>query len=103
MGVVVSLPLFGNPGRELEEGAPVSGRQLRELARGLTERLEQAAGVLDRLAADGWSVRVALFDVLLSHPQVGTPEEAVRRLRAADVDPEALVIVADVEDEEAGG
>jgi hypothetical protein len=99
MGVTVALPLFGNPGRELDEGSPVEGRHLRELARTLSERLAGAADVLDRLAAEGWSMRVALFDVVLEHPQVVTAAEAVRRLRQAGVDPEGLVIVEDVEEE----
>jgi hypothetical protein len=101
MEVVVALPLFGNPGRELEEGAPLSGRSLRELGKRLVERLNLAADVLDKLAAHGWSARTGLFDVLLSHTEVATRAQAVDRLRALDVDPETLVIVEEVEDDEA--
>ena len=32
MAVNVCLPLFGNPGQELEEGAAIQGKQIRELA-----------------------------------------------------------------------
>ena len=42
-------------GQELEEGAPVRGQQVRELATSLGERLLAAADLLDRLTAAGWS------------------------------------------------
>jgi hypothetical protein len=100
MGVVVSLPLFGNPGRELEEGAPLRGQQLRELATSLTERLARAADVVDRLVDSGWSARTALFDVLLYHPRVGTAEEAVRGMRDLGIDPEAFIIMEDVDEDD---
>lgn len=100
MGVTIALPLFGNPGRELEEGATVHGRTLRELARNLGERLAHAADVLDRLAAEGWTTQAAQFDVLLHHSQVHDREEALRRLRALGIDPEGLVILEDVEEDE---
>src|SRR4051794_11262210 len=47
MAVNVCLPLFGNAGHELEEGARVSGKQLRTLADELQERLRKAADILD--------------------------------------------------------
>lgn len=99
-GVTVSLPLFANPGQELEEGAPVSGRQVRELAAALAERLARAADTLDRLAAAGWSFRMAMYDVLLLHPDVATESAAVARLRALGVDPSELMILEDVEETE---
>ncbi len=100
MAVVVSLPLFGNPGRELEEGMPVRGQQLRDLGRSLAERLAQAAELVDKLVADGWTVRTALFDVLLSHERVLTREEAIARLRKLEIDPEALVIIEELPEDE---
>jgi hypothetical protein len=102
MGVTVCLPLFGEPGRELDQGSPVTGRRLRELAASLNERLEKAAATLDMLAAAGWTAQVALFDAVLYHPQVATREDAERLLRAAGADPEGMIIVEDVEDEEEG-
>jgi len=99
MGVTVSLPLFGNPGRELEEGDPVRGRQLRDLARDLQERLDRAADLVDQLVLDGWTTAAAQFDVLLLHRDVQTQDQAVKRLRALGIDPEALMIVEDVEDD----
>jgi hypothetical protein len=100
MGVTVCLPLFGNPGRELEEGAAVRGRQLRDLADNLHARLLAAALVLDKLEAAGWKTQAAMFDVLLHHPEVGTREQAEARLRALEIDPEQMMIVEDVDEDE---
>jgi hypothetical protein len=98
MGVTVSLPLFGAPCHELEEA--VGSRQLRELADALRERILAAADTLDRLSADGWKAEPAMFELLLAHPRVATQEEAEKRLRAIGINPEALMIVEDVEEEE---
>jgi hypothetical protein len=98
MGVTVSWPLFGDPGRELEEGA--TSKDLRHLADDLRDRLLRAAEALDRLSAGGWSARVGAFDLLLSHPQVASREQAEARLRALGLDPEQLLIVEDVDEEE---
>src|SRR5258707_589479 len=100
MGVTVCMPLFGNPGHELEEGAAVKSADLRTLADGLAERLRQAADALDRLAAGGWTTQVAMFDLLLIHPQVESRQQAEQRLRAAGLDPEQMMILEDVEEEE---
>ncbi len=100
MGVTVCLPLFCNPGRELEEGRPLRGRQLRDLAEELHARLLRAADVLDKLESDSWTTQVAMFDVLLHHPAVRTQEQAVARLRALEIDPEQMMIVEDVEEDE---
>ena len=100
MAVTVSLPLFGNPGHELEEGAAVKGQELRDLADQLRERLGRAADTLDRLAAAGWTSRLAMYEVMLLHPDVATQEEAVRRLRALALDPEDFMIIEDVEEDE---
>jgi hypothetical protein len=102
MGVTVSLPLFGEPGRELEPGSALSGRHLRDLATALHERLDKAAASLETLAAAGWTAHVATFDAVLHHPQIATREDAERRLRAAGIDPEGLIIIEDVEDDEEG-
>jgi hypothetical protein len=102
MGVTVCLPLFGPPGRELEEGKALNGQQLRNLATELHERLHKAALTLDRLAAAGWSSRVAIYDVILSRPGVETKEVAVRILSELGLAVEEFIIVEDVEDEDAG-
>jgi hypothetical protein len=98
--VVICLPLFGPPGRELEEGSPLKGKPLRDLAVALHERLHRAADTLDRLTAAGWHTQLAMYDVLLSQPGVETKEEAVRRLAALGLDPEEMMIVEEVEDED---
>jgi hypothetical protein len=100
MSVTICLPLFGDPGRELESGGPLTGRHLRDLAEELNKRLHEAAELLDKLSAAGWTAQVALFDALLAHPEVQTQEQAVARLQAAGVDPGVLMIVEDVEEDE---
>ena len=103
MGVTVCLPLFGPPGRELEEGSALKGPQLRRLAAELHERLDRAAETLDRLAAAGWGARVAMYDAILGCPGVETKDDAVRRLTELGVATEELIIIEDVEDEEDTG
>ena len=100
MGVTVCLPLFGNPGQELEEGAAAKSQDLRRLGEALRERLAQAADMLDRLTAGGWSAQIAMYDLILSHPQVATREQAVQRLQSLGLDPEPFLIIEDVEEEE---
>jgi hypothetical protein len=98
MGVTVSLPLFGAPEHELEER--IGGKELRTLADALHERLLRAADVLDRLSGDGWSAQPALYDLLLFHPRVTTAAQVEQRLRAVGLDPQAFMIVEDIEEEE---
>jgi hypothetical protein len=100
MGVVICLPLFGPPGRELEEGAPLVGKPLRDLAAELTERLHKAADTLDKLSAAGWHTQLAMYDVLLSRPGIETQDEAVRRLSALGVNTEELMIIEEVAEDE---
>lgn len=102
MGVTVCLPLFGPPGRELEEGTTLTGRQLRQLATELQERLNKAADILEKLHAAGWSTRVAMYDVILTRPGVETQDEAVRRLGELGLAAEEFIIIEDVEDEDGG-
>jgi hypothetical protein len=100
MGVVICLPLFGPPGRELEEWTPLRGKPLRDLAAELTERLHKAAETLDRLVAAGWHTQLAMYDVLLSQPGVETHDEAVRRLTALGINTEELMIVEEEAEDE---
>jgi hypothetical protein len=98
MSVVICLPLFGAPDHELESGA-VQGRQLRELASSLGERLQHAADTVDRLLADGWSAQLAMYDVILSRAGVETRVDAEKALRALGIAPEELLIVDEVNEE----
>src|SRR5262245_16411850 len=100
MSVTVCLPLFGDPGRELERKA--RSQDLRALGADLRARLLRAADLLDKLNQAGWSAEVAMFDLILSHPCVDTREKADARLRDLGIDPEQLLIVEDPEDEEEG-
>jgi hypothetical protein len=103
MGVTVCLPLFGPPGRELDEGSDVKGVQLRQLAVQLQERLNKAAESLEKLHAAGWSARVAIYDVILSRLDVETKEEAERQLGELGLTIEDFIIIEDVEEEEEVG
>jgi len=103
VGVTVCLPLFGPPGRELEEGKPLIGQQLRNLATELHDRLHTAADTLDRLAAAGWSARVAMYDAILTRAGVATKEDAELRLGELGLSPEDFIIIEDVEEEEESG
>lgn len=100
MGVTVCLPLFGNAGQELEEGTVLRGQQLRDLSAALQERLARAADMLDRLTAGGWSCQVAMYDVILTSRGVETREQAERSLRKIGIDPEQLLIVEDIAEDE---
>jgi hypothetical protein len=75
------------------------GRHLRELGEQLRERLAKAADTLDRLHAAGWSSHLAMFDILLTRIDVQTREDAERLLRDAGVDPDAFMIVEEIEEE----
>jgi hypothetical protein len=97
MSVTVCLPLYGNPGRELE-GA-VRPRDLRELGERLLERLSCSADVLQTLQDDGWSAQVGEFDVMLTRPGVQTQEDAERALARAGVDLGAFLIFEDLDEE----
>lgn len=100
MGVTVSLPLFGNPGQEMEPGPAVRGRHLRELATGLHDRLLGAADLVDKLGEAGWSAQLGQNDVLFHRGDVRTREEAVAQLQALGIDPKELLIFEDVEEDE---
>jgi hypothetical protein len=102
MAVNVCLPLFGNPGQELEEGRAVQPKQLRELAASLQERLQHAADALEKLQAAGWTTQLAMYEVILLHREVHTREEAARRLQELGIDPQGLMIVEEVEEDEEG-
>ncbi len=103
MAVVISLPLFGPPGRELDEGTDVNGRRLRDLAGQLGDRLEKAAAILDALRADGWSAKATLYDVLLARMGIETREEAERHLRSLNIDPEELILIEELDEDEMNG
>jgi hypothetical protein len=100
MAVNVCLPLFGNPGRELEEGAAVKGQQLRDLAENLRERLLKAAATLDKLAAAGWTTSLAMYEVFLIHDAVQTRDEAIQRLRELEINPDDFMIIEEVDEED---
>jgi hypothetical protein len=92
MSVMLTLPLFGKPGHELEEGSEVTGQQLRDLGQDLAARLAEAADLVDQLTGAGWEAQLTLYDVMLSHPYVETEAEARSRLDALGIDPDRIHI-----------
>jgi hypothetical protein len=101
MAVNISLPLFGTPGQELGEGTAAKGKLLRDLSAELSGRLDRAAQLLDQLEAVGWTAHVAVHDILFSHPQVRTEEDARRRLQELGLDPEQFIIMEELSEDEA--
>ena len=102
MAVFLTLPLFGKPGQELDEGEEVTAEQLRALGKDLAARLESAAEVLEKLTGAGWEAQMALYDITLSHAYVRTESEARIRLDELGIDPDELHIM-EFEDEEEEG
>jgi hypothetical protein len=92
MSVMITLPLFGRPGQELNEGEEVTDRQLRGLGDDLRNRLREAADVVEQLTAAGWEPQMALYDVVLSHPSISTSAQAHDELEDLGIDPEGLSI-----------
>lgn len=100
MRVNVCLPLFGNAGHELEEGAQLQGKHLRALADELRERLLKTADILDRLQAAGWSATVAMYEAFLSNEANMTRAEVEQSLRDLGIDPAELMILEEMEEDE---
>jgi hypothetical protein len=100
MPVTVCLPLFAHPGKELNEGSAVTGKQLRDLAKELEDRLQKAARIVDRLLAAGWSTQMATSDILLVPPEVTSREETLQRLQALGINLEELLILEDLEEQQ---
>ncbi len=100
MSVSVSLPLFGTPGQELEEGTDLAGKRLRALSIDLQGRLDRAADILDKLEAAGREATTGVHDAILSHPGAQSEEDARRLLLEAEIDPEELIIFEDVMEDE---
>jgi hypothetical protein len=85
MSVTLHLFLYGKRGGALDEGAVVTGQQLRDLGDALQAHLKTVGDAIDKLAADGWRAEVTLYEVALSHPEVASEGQARRRLEALGV------------------
>jgi hypothetical protein len=100
MAVTLMLYLFGKPGVELNEGAEVTPKDLRDLGADLQARMNAAADIVEKLAGAGWEARLSLYDVMLSNPYVETAVQAEGRLLALGIDPDAVAIDEWPEEEE---
>jgi hypothetical protein len=99
MSVLANLWLFGKPGHELNEGGDVTGPEIRALAQCLSERLQRAAEIVEKMTGAGWDAQMGLYDVMLSHPYVRTEAEARTRLDDLGIDPDEVCLM-ELEDEE---
>jgi hypothetical protein len=91
-GVSVVLPLFSKPGQELNEGAPLTPKQLRDLGPDPHARLDKAAGLVETLAGAGWDALMSLSHVDLYHPTISSEAQARDHLRQLGIDPEEVAI-----------
>jgi hypothetical protein len=99
VSVLVTLWLFGKPGMELDEGEEITADEIRALRTALSDRLGQAADILEKLTGAGWDAQMGLYDVMLSHPYVRTEAEARTRMDDLGIDPDEVSIM-EFEDEE---
>jgi hypothetical protein len=99
MSVTIMVSLFGKPGQELDEGAPVTAEELRGLGRRLHERLDEAASIVEKLCGAGWESQMSLYDIILSHPYLNTTAEVEAKLEELGIDPQQ-VFIEEWEDEE---
>jgi hypothetical protein len=92
MAVSLNLFLFGKPGQELDEGGPVTAQELRDLGQALQARLENIAGIVEKLTDAGWEAQLGLYDIYLYHPYIGTGIHAEEKLRELGIDLDQVVI-----------
>ena len=100
MGVVIGLPLFGPPGRELEDGETIDGPRLRQAGRGASPTAGAGSRHPGSACGRRLDARLGQYDAILDHPEVETPDEAARRLQTLGIAPEDLLIFEEAEDEE---
>jgi hypothetical protein len=93
VSVSVTLWLFGKPGHELNEGEEVCADQIRALAQGMKERLEQAADIVEKLTGAGWEAQMGLYDVMLYNRFVRTEADVRTRLDGLGIDPDEVAIL----------
>jgi hypothetical protein len=93
VSVSVTLWLFGKPGHELSEGEEITAEQIRDLAQGMKERLEQAADIVEKLTGAGWEAQMGLYDVMLYNPFVRTEADVRTRLDGLGIDPDEVSIL----------
>jgi hypothetical protein len=96
---MANLWLFGKPGQELNEGGEVTGEEIRALAQCLSERLQRAADIVEKMTAAGWDAQMCLYDVVLSHPYARTEADARTRLDDLGIDPDEVCLM-EFEDED---
>jgi hypothetical protein len=88
----LELFLYFKPGEELDEGQPVTAKQLRELAASLGSRLQRAAEILETLTTEGWTNEMLLYSIVLYPKADLSMDEAKDLLRSKGIDPEQVCL-----------
>jgi hypothetical protein len=85
MSVFMDLWLVGNPEHYLAEDEPVTPSELRDLGRRLRDYADEAADLVGRLTAAGWTARADGRHVNLFHPTFETEREVEDHLRSLGI------------------
>jgi hypothetical protein len=88
----MDLWLVGNPEHYLTENQPVTPPELRDLGRRLHAHAAEAADLVEKLTAAGWTARADGRHVNLFHPTFETEREAKAQLRSLAIDSPLLNI-----------
>jgi hypothetical protein len=77
--------LIGYPEHHLAEDEPVTPSRLRELGRRLHDHADEAADLVERLTAAGWTARADGRHVNLFHSDLETEREVRSQLRSLGI------------------
>jgi len=86
VAVFMDLWLVGNPEHYLAEDEPVTPSQLRDLGRLLHDYADEAAELVEKLTAAGWTARAGGRHVNLFHASFETEREVEDHLRVLGID-----------------
>jgi hypothetical protein len=93
-GVTVTLHLFLEPADELiPAGKFPSAAEVRDLAKGLHERLCRVADILEKLDQDGWTIHQGVHEITCYHNDLDSEEQVAERLQALGIDPSDVSII----------
>jgi hypothetical protein len=93
MAATICIPLYSRPAWELNRPErSVTPTDLIRLRDSLHHRLTHAAGLLERLADNGWEATVDADGLTLAHPALETAARVRRRLRALGIDPNLVEV-----------
>jgi hypothetical protein len=93
MSCYLVLPLHRKPCESQAVGWEVTPDQLRALGRDRAARLEEAVGIVEKLASAGWDSRLGLTVVCIEPPAPLTAPAVEQQLRELGIDRDRVVIV----------